>query len=732
MQLAIEFINHTADHIFLTGKAGTGKTTFLRNLRGFTSKRMVVVAPTGVAALNASGVTIHSLFQLPFGAITSASLSASNMRFSKDKIEILQSMDLLVIDEISMVRSDIMDAIDIVMRRFRDPARSFGGVQLLMIGDLQQLAPVITHSDLETLKNTYSSFYFFDSYALKSSSFHTIELKTIYRQQDRQFIELLDAVRNGELTEKAQGQLNARYIPNFRAPINQNYITLTSHLDKAQVINSAKMAEIQKETISFEAKIWGDFPEHLYPNDTTLKLKLGAQVMFTRNDTGKEKLFYNGKIGIINEINARSIKVSFSDEAGGGFSQTISVPQVEWKNIRYQLNDENGKIEEVTIGTFVQYPLRAAWAITIHKSQGLTFNHAIIDAQSSFSHGQVYVALSRCTSLEGLVLTSPITSTSIIRDTLINDFNSNNSEPTSDDLTESRNLYFEFLLHDIFDFHALESLFSNVVYYYTSQLGKGISQSADYPVPYTLTQVSEQVHEQITEVGDKIGQHLHAILHDCTDDNHKLIAFLNRAAGYYQQRLGEIIVPVVHNLRCVKANTKPITKAMNSKLTTLEKNLDIKISLINYLNQCTDFDIDTYHDIKSSPTAGSSGATTTSLSKKDKGAAKGKDNSKLEAPQYIASENRSMQGPAHPDLYRTLIAWRRDVAVRENTLPFKVATIHEILALSQKPCLKIEEISLIESISADFVERYGKQIVDIGIEYLKVTNELDNHDKNLN
>lgn len=709
MELALEFINHTSDHIFLTGKAGTGKTTFLRKLGGLTSKRMVVVAPTGVAALNASGVTIHSLFQLPFGAITPAMIAPGNMRVSKEKIEIMQNLDLLVIDEISMVRADVMDAIDVLLRRHRNSSTPFGGVQLLMIGDMQQLSPVVTNADMDTLSGLYKSFYFFDSYALSSTSMRTVCLTTIFRQQDSDFIELLEAVRSGQITEQVQQRLNSRYIPDFKPPVGVNYITLTSHRDKAEVINTAKMAEIQKPAIEFEAKVWGDFPESLYPNDATLKLKLGAQVMFTRNDVGKDKLFYNGKIGIITSINSKGIKVTCRNSSGGSGTgheseQEISVPMVEWKNIKYTLNKDTGHIDEQTVGTFTQYPLRSAWAITIHKSQGLTFTHAVIDAQSSFSHGQVYVALSRCTSLQGLVLSSPIRSGSIVHDPLITDFDTHahNNQPSKMELEQAKNLYFEQLVCEVFDFSEVERLFSNLAYYYTSQLGQGITVVATYPTPQTLTQVKDQIHSQITEVGQKMVARITGNL-----KREELIELLNRAAGYYQLKIGEIVIPTLHIMRSVKANTKPINKAYRTKLDALQSKVDVKIEFVNYLNSCSDFDTDTYHRIKTQVLA-KSGSMTAATTPTDAHAT----HTAVATPEYI--KHGTLQGPAqHPELYRALIAWRRNAAVTQQTLPFKVATIPMILAMSQSPCTTLAELAALQELSPEFIEQYGDQIMAV-------------------
>ena len=402
LELAINFVQFTNKNLFLTGKAGTGKTTFLHNLKKSSLKRMAVVAPTGVAAINAGGVTIHSFFQLPFVPYVPGSNGAQQQRrFQRDKINLIKSLDLLVIDEISMVRADTLDNIDEVLRRLRNPAKPFGGVQLLMIGDLHQLSPVVKDEDWKILKEHYSSLYFFNSKALHKTSHVTIELKHIYRQSDSFFIDLLNRVRENRIDADVLASLNQRYIHNFKPADDEGYITLTTHNATAQEINENKLAEIKLKSQRFKATIEGEFPEFAYPTALDLEVKIGAQVMFIKNDPSREKLFYNGKIGNVTRIDNQVIYVKCSSD-----SMEIAVEPLEWNNISYELNAETKEVTENIIGRFIQHPLKLAWAITIHKSQGLTFEKAIIDANAAFAHGQVYVALSRCKSFEGLVTTN--------------------------------------------------------------------------------------------------------------------------------------------------------------------------------------------------------------------------------------------------------------------------------------------------------------------------------------
>jgi ATP-dependent exoDNAse (exonuclease V) alpha subunit/ribonuclease D len=414
--LAYRFVTETNQNIFLTGKAGTGKTTFLKYLQENSVKNIVVAAPTGVAAINARGVTLHSLFQLPFGIILPDLNSVQSMdgkfeshpllskiHYSREKLDLLRSMELLVIDEASMVASYIVDAIDTILRFVRrKPYLPFGGVQLLLIGDLYQLPPVVKKEDWEILQSFYSSAFFFDSLILRHNIPVIIELKEIFRQKDDKFIEILNGIRNNNISEENFRLLNLRLQRNFIPNDTEGYITLTTHNYQSAEINKGKLNNIQARTHTFYAEIDGEFPEHTFPAEEELKLKSGAQVMFLKNDL-EEKKYFNGKIGIITRVDDGSIKVKCKDD----FDE-IEVKKCEWQNISYKINSETREIKEEILGRFIQYPLRLAWAITIHKSQGLTFDKVVIDAERAFAIGQVYVALSRCTSLEGLILNTPV------------------------------------------------------------------------------------------------------------------------------------------------------------------------------------------------------------------------------------------------------------------------------------------------------------------------------------
>lgn len=454
LDLAWNFVNNTDRNVFLTGKAGTGKTTFLHKLKMQSLKRMVVVAPTGVAAINAKGVTVHSFFQMPFGPILpDADLNAGkgfNRKFNKTKIDIIKSMDLLVIDEISMVRADLLDGIDKTLRRFRSRDKVFGGVQLLMIGDLQQLSPVIKDDEWQLLKPFYRNGFFFSSHAYAVCNAITVELKHIYRQDNPVFINILNEIRNNVLTQVSADELNKRYLPDFVPDEAEGYIALTTHNNKAEQTNLGELNKLKTKSSSYKASVEGKFPEFAYPNKEDLTLKVGAQVMFIKNDSSVDKRYFNGKIGKVILLDKDEVVVKCPDDD----FNIITTPEV-WENINYTVDKETKAISENKIGSYTQMPLRLAWSITIHKSQGLTFEKAIIDAQGAFAHGQTYVALSRCKSLEGLVLKSKIGSSQIISDANVISFNklAEENQPDESVLLESKTEFQLNLITEAFHFY---------------------------------------------------------------------------------------------------------------------------------------------------------------------------------------------------------------------------------------------------------------------------------------
>ncbi|WKL46697.1 helix-turn-helix domain-containing protein [Flavobacterium pectinovorum] len=432
----LQFINQTQKSIFLTGKAGTGKTTLLREIIATTHKNTVVVAPTGIAALNAGGVTIHSMFQLPFSAFIPSYEEASkftetvkfenketlrrHFKMNNVKRNVIRNMELLIIDEVSMLRADLLDAIDFMMQTVRRNSRSFGGVQVLFIGDLLQLPPVIRDEEWRTLRNYYKGKFFFHSHVIQQNPPLYIELSKIYRQTDDTFISVLNNLRNNQITPQDIQVLNEYVKPDFDLKNNPGYITLTTHNAKADSINEQAINDLAGNEFAFQPFIVGDFPEKIFPVEENLKLKVGAQVMFVKNDISFEKRYFNGKMGIIKSLSPEEIFVHFPEE-----NKTIEVEKYEWKNIRYKVNELTKEVEEEVLGTFAHYPLKLAWAITVHKSQGLTFEKAALDVSQVFLPGQAYVALSRLTSLNGLILLSPLQMNGISNDQDVMDYSLN-------------------------------------------------------------------------------------------------------------------------------------------------------------------------------------------------------------------------------------------------------------------------------------------------------------------
>ena len=416
LDIARFIVEKTDSNIFLTGKAGTGKTTFLKDVKKYTKKNHIVLAPTGVAAVNAGAMTIHSFFQFGFGPyVKGISEPEGNYMMRREKRELIKSLELIIIDEISMVRADVLDHINDELQRIRRNSEPFGGVQLLMIGDLQQLPPITPDNELEILKPHYDSMYFFDSKSLRNSDYYCIELKSVYRQTDQRFIDILNRVRTGDVTHSDLDELNSHHVADFRPAQGDNYIQLVTHNRMADAINQREMAALSADTFMFDAKVTGTFPEDAFPTSRQLEIKKGAQVMFVKNDP--DKRFINGMLGEVEEVSDDSIRVRLS-----GKDNIVKVEPTAWENIRYHMNEETHQIESTKIGSFMQYPIKPAWAITIHKSQGLTFDKAVIDAHEAFSPGQAYVALSRCRSLDGMVLSEKLTQRAIITDSIVDEY----------------------------------------------------------------------------------------------------------------------------------------------------------------------------------------------------------------------------------------------------------------------------------------------------------------------
>lgn len=587
-QLAESFVNYTDRHLFLTGRAGTGKTTFLRHIVETTSKLTVVVAPTGVAAINAGGVTMHSFFQLPFipflpgnaddpsGRSVSQLSLFQKIRFNENKRKLLQELELLIIDEISMVRADMLDAVDAILRRFRRRYKEpFGGVQVLMIGDLYQLPPVVGHNEDAMLKDHYQSPFFFDAHVLKETPPVCIELQKIYRQKDLQFISLLNRVRNNEVTTTDLEWINKRFNPDFKPSESEKYITLSSHNYIADNINEEELKKLPDKEFKFEAVIEGEFSERAYPADVTLKLKKGAQIMFIKNDKGEFRRYYNGKIGTVKDISEDGILVAFPDEF-----EDLELESEEWQNIRYKLNEEKKKVEEEVIGVFRQYPVKLAWAITIHKSQGLTFERAIVDAGSSFTAGQVYVALSRLTNVEGLVLRSRIHQSSISCDNDVLRFMDQQQDEKilAKSLAVDQQTYVRKTLLNSFDFTQLLYAITNHLEDYR-QTNSPVKHHAIEAASAWLLQI-----ENLKNVADQFTQkELAKILDEDEAGYARLFKRMQDAANYFHSQLKENLFDAIEeHLKSIKekGKTKKYVKAIHSiQLLILEKKKLLEQSL---------------------------------------------------------------------------------------------------------------------------------------------------------
>ncbi|WP_159948728.1 helix-turn-helix domain-containing protein [Polaribacter septentrionalilitoris] len=542
LELAFDFINKTDRNLFITGKAGTGKTTFLHKIKNESLKRMVIVAPTGVAAINAKGVTIHSFFQMPFGPILPNQIANTNQqrKFSKTKIDIIKSLDLVIIDEISMVRADLLDGIDQVMRRYKNRNKVFGGAQVLMIGDLQQLAPVVRPNEWSLLQQYYNTVYFFSSKAYQEANVVSIELKHIYRQKNEDFIKILNEIRNDNLSSASEEILNKRYNPSFSPTKEEGYITLTTHNKRANTINSSELNKLKNKSYFFDAEVSGKFNENSFPNDQKLELKVGAQVMFIKNDSSPEKRYFNGKIGIITDISRENVTVQCANEV-----DEIVTERENWDNVNYSINEETKEIKEDVIGSFSQIPLRLAWAITIHKSQGLTFEKAIIDAEASFAHGQTYVALSRCTSLEGLVLKTPISSNAIINDSTVSSFNESVEEnhPDEKELLQSEKEFQLNLIAELFDYQ---------------------------PFLYPITRLIDIFYKNQTSIKGDVIDHLQTI----KDDG--VVALMKVSNGFKNQlqKLSEANILPENSSQIQERFTKGVDYFLNHTKTNIQKPLD--------------------------------------------------------------------------------------------------------------------------------------------------------------
>ncbi len=686
LQFVEDLVLHTDAHIFLTGKAGTGKTTFLKSLPAKTHKRMVVVAPTGVAAINAGGQTIHSFFQLPFGPqlpdganlATERRMETPSLQFqriTRTKLKIMRTLDLLIIDEISMVRADVLDAVDAVLRRARHSTKPFGGVQLLMIGDVHQLAPVAKPEEWELLAPYYKTVYFFGSHVLQKTDYLCVELDHIYRQHDNEFITLLNKVRDNQLDNECLQILNSRYIPELKP--SEGYITLTTHNYQADDINNTRLSELNGKSLIFNAMIEGVFPQSLYPCKEDLELKIGAQVMFVKNDPNPEKAYYNGKIGKLTDYNENTGELTVT--CG---NEHIPVTPVRWQNLDYTLNESTQAIEEKEIGSFTQIPLRLAWAVTIHKSQGLTFDKLVVDARQAFAHGQVYVALSRCTSLEGLVLKTKLDAKTLVGDGIVDYFVEQmpEKEPSKEKVDTLRKAYELETILDLFDFRDYYRLVGKIakVVIDNRTLFEG-------ELVQELSTIRDKSKTKLVDVSQKFEKQIRT-LHSSAlyESNPPLQERLQKGTTYFKEELttqSDMMLKLPY-----KTDNKNVNEQIEDALKQLREVVYVKKQCLSNCEQ--KFDVDRYYKTKA--------VSLLEFEQRDKSAFSIKD----------AAMNKSK-------LYDVLVAWRSEKAEEEDAELYKIIPNKTLKAIAKEKPVSMDALKEIEGMGPKRLRAFGKDLVNM-------------------
>lgn len=619
-QYTVNFINQTNRNVFLTGKAGTGKTTLLKEIIETTHKNTVVVAPTGIAALNAGGVTIHSLFQLPFAGFLPTHNQppqiGENVRFEnrntlrrhfkmgKVKQDVIRNIELLIIDEVSMLRADVLDAMDFMLQSVRRNDEPFGGVQVLFIGDLLQLPPVVRQEDWNVLKNYYSGMFFFHSHVIQQNPLLYIELDKIYRQTEQKFINVLNNLRNNRISNEDVQLLNQYVKPDFDIKKNQGYITLTTHNAKADNINNQALRDLKGDSFKYYADIVDDFPEKIYPIEEELELKVGAQIIFIKNDLSYEKRYFNGKMGIIHSLSEKEIVVHFPEE-----NKFIEVEKYEWENIKYSVNENSKDIKEEVLGTFTHYPIKLAWAITVHKSQGLTFDKAVLDVSQVFVSGQAYVALSRLRSLDGLVLLKPMQLNGITNDTSVMDYSKNKTEKETlkQELDIQTKKYIHHCITKAFSWRIMQSVWKNHLQTYASELPKSkknefrkwaeeqygkieellvhsekfIAQlnRLFYSEPYNFGYIHERFNKAYDYFFPKLDDLVFEVLYTC-----EKVKRIKRMKSFYEEisELEELQLKTVLNLKKTKLLVEAISEGKEFSKETLKSN-SVEEYRINHL-----------------------------------------------------------------------------------------------------------------------------------------------------
>ena len=704
IELAEKYITETGVSIFLTGKAGTGKTTFLHHIVERCRKRSIVVAPTGVAAVNAGGVTIHSFFQLPFcpylpdvkELVTEYQLPENQRQLRKSKIDIIRTLDLLIIDEISMVRADLLDAVDAVMRRYRRSGRPFGGVQLLMIGDVQQLAPVVTDEERPYIERVYASPFFFHSKALQRLQYITIQLTTVYRQQDPLFLRLLNNIRDSKFDEATLAALNSR----VRKPGDpavfadgQEPILLTTHNWQADEVNRRNLEALDTPVQIFDAVVEGNFPDSAAPTERHLELKVGAQVMFVKNDSLGHR-YYNGMIGVVESVETdgtsdgqKHIVVVNSE------GERIDVGQERWDTWKYEIDSTDNQIKPILDGVFVQYPLKTAWAVTIHKAQGLTFDRLQVDASAAFTYGQVYVALSRCRSLEGLTLLSPITPQNAFENKDIEQFNGTMTpiEQAEEMLDGYRSQYYFDVLYELIDFSGLQHALEGLNRLYQESL-RGL-----YPEQATtLTSLCSKELTELVSVAERFHRQLDAIGAG-SSSRALLLERVQKGAAYF----GQVVKAMDEQVRpclAVEIDNKETSRRLKEQGERYSSVALLKIKVLDYV-AAHGFTVEAYQQAK----------VDAALAKPEKAR-----KSRAKKPETLTGRER---------LQAMLTAWRRQKAEELGVSPFVVLWQRSLLAIVNALPTNEEELLNVPGMGKVSVGRYGKEILQIVDDYLRESNE---------
>lgn len=703
LALARQIVESTDTHLFLTGKAGTGKTTFLRRLRSDLPKRMVVLAPTGIAAINAEGMTIHSFFQLPFAPFVPGGNYQQDKKYSirKEKLKLIRSLDLLVIDEISMVRADLLDAVDDMLRKIRRNQQPFGGVQLLLIGDLQQLSPVVKDEEWTMLSQYYETPFFFSSLALKRSNFVTVELEKVYRQSDEAFISLLNSIREGRADAQVLQRLNQRYIPGFKADKSEGYVQLVTHNWQAHKINNEELEALDGESRTYSAKVDGKFPEYSYPTDEELTLKPGAQVMFVKNDS--EKRFFNGMIGEVTSLSRDGFEVRPKDKP----DTLISVKPEEWTNTRYGLDEKTKEIKEFVDGTFTQYPVKLAWAITIHKSQGLTFDRVMIDASGAFAHGQTYVALSRCRTLEGIVLTSTISPSAVIADQNIEKFNERmrSSRVDGEQLSAMKHSFELHLLTDLFNFEreriALSSITELIRRHLSGLYGQTLKEFDARLRMFDLEvmNVSGSFHSQYSRMLNQS---------EAASDNEALQERLKKGAEYFSAKLDELNRWVA--LHQLESDNAAVEKQLKTAFSDWKEAATSHLKLLHFISY-EGFKATQFLNYRAKVLLEADDKTGSAKSRKQK--ANNASKKQMEDKYVVPSEVKDAT------LYNKLQIWRRGKATERKLPAYTILSTKALMTMANHAPTTVEELKKVPYFGAKGLESYGAELLELISTYKK-------------